>query len=386
MNIALFQYGIGNLEGGGGAERFFADFFDEYNASARSKHKLFFIIDKNSISALKRVGKLNSGKNLLHFKIFSNRLKVLLESTQLIWFILRHRIKVIHIPLYNRTYLPLLKKIDRLPAFIRPAIVIQIVNCLIPYVLSDKTHTDYTAIHTIYSPLFRELNTDGYFSWYEEFVKYAKENKPFRYEPKKIVAVHSIFADTKKFAPASPKKNQVIFAARLEQPKHPEWFVEAVHMLKEKHYTEINNWQFLLFGDGTMKPEITAMIADLKLNDILYNGAESDLSKYFNYSKIFVSCQDYENFTSLSLMEAMNAGNAIIARDVGQTGLVLHENENGIFIEPDTVEGLANAILKLIAMDPAKLADMGQKSVELMKNTHNVDNFIKQIDNFWGSL
>ncbi len=92
---------------------------------------------------------------------------------------------------------------------------------------------------------------------------------------------------------------------------------------------------------------------------------EWDLSKYFNYLRIFESCQNYENFTSLSLMEAMAAGNAIRARYVGQTSFVLKTNENGIYIKPDTVEGLVNSILKLTALEPLELDKMGKKALKL---------------------
>ncbi len=386
MNIALYQYGIGNIEGGGGAERFFADLFHEYNSSGLSKNNLYFILDNSSVSNLKKIGKLKSNRNILRFRIYSNRYKQFLETMQLIWSILRYRIKVIHVPQYNRTYLPILKNISFLPQSIRPKIVIQIVNCIIPYALNNPGHPDHKALSEIYLPLFKELKADGYFSWYEKFVEYATMNRLFKYVPRKIYAVQSIFADTKKFIPQFPKKNIIVFASRLEEQKHPEWFIEAVNILKTSHLSEIKGWQFMLFGDGSLKPKISELVQHYKLDDVLSMKIEGDLSKYFNHSRIFVSCQDYENFTSLSLMEAMAAGNAIIAREVGQTYFVLQNNVNGIFIKPDSIEGLVNSILKLITMESIQLDKMGQKSVEFMKNTHNVANFIKQIDSFWESL
>ena len=78
-NVAFLIFGVVELKGGGGAERFFADFFEIYNQS-KTKHKLYYIIDKTSIGNLNKVGKLNSIDNILNFKIVSNRFKNVLES------------------------------------------------------------------------------------------------------------------------------------------------------------------------------------------------------------------------------------------------------------------------------------------------------------------
>ena len=47
-NIAFFIYGIGDLSGGGGAERFFADFFEKYIKTDNTKFKVYYITDKDS--------------------------------------------------------------------------------------------------------------------------------------------------------------------------------------------------------------------------------------------------------------------------------------------------------------------------------------------------
>ncbi len=40
--VALFIYGINNLKGGGGAERFFADFYDDYNDLTTKNFNLYY--------------------------------------------------------------------------------------------------------------------------------------------------------------------------------------------------------------------------------------------------------------------------------------------------------------------------------------------------------
>lgn len=106
----LFMKGISSLQGGGGTERFFADFYDKYQNVFGRKFKLYFLLDKQSIVFLNEVNKLKNKTAVLIFKQMSNRLKLFLESIQINFYILFYRIDIIHIPLYDMSYIPLLKK------------------------------------------------------------------------------------------------------------------------------------------------------------------------------------------------------------------------------------------------------------------------------------
>ncbi len=385
MNIALFGYGVGNIKGGGGAERFFADFFEAYHQSDIAKFNLYFILDTNSISNLNQVNKLNSRKNILPFKIFSNRFKDRLESLQLAWLIVRHKIRIIHIPLYNRTYIPILKRIDRLPSFIRPEIIINIVNACVPEILLNATDKRYQSYYNTYMPLFKEVHVDGYFCWNQSFVDYVNKANVFTDNPKKIKAIQSRFSDTKKFTPRYPKKKTIIFAGRLVTEKKPDWFIEAAHILTTSHPDEIKGWCFILLGDGELRNQLEESVKSKNMGDTFSMKIEGDISNHINSSMIYVSCQDCDNFPSLSMAEAMSAGNAIVARNLGQTNLFVISNHNGLIIQPDSPSGLADALLKLVT-NKELTEEMGKKSIELMKNVHTIPNFIRQIDAFWESF
>lgn len=112
---------------------------------------------------------------------------------------------------------------------------------------------------------------------------------------------------------------------------------------------------------------------------------EGEMHKILNFSKLYVSCQDYDNFPSLSMTEAMAAGNAIIARNVGQTDLFVKENYNGLLLSPDSVAGLKVALLDVMK-NSDKLANMGSQSVKLVRDTHNFQNFINQLESFWNEI
>ena len=384
MNVALFIFGISELKGGGGAERFFADFFEIYNQKITG-HKLFYIIDKVSVDNLHKVGKLKTGKNILNFKTVSNRFKNTLELCQILKFIITKRIKLIHIPLYSISYIPLIKKLNSLPFFLKPKIVINIVNCYVPFALNDEQHVSHKGIKATYEPLFNNVMVDGYFCWNQNFVDYVNSKNLYPQNKKPLLyAIKSRFSDTQKFFQAE-KKNVIVFASRLDYQKHPKWFVEAIGLLNNQNPTLLNGWKFVLSGNGPLRDSLLEYVNENKLQNLIEFVIEGDLSKILNTSKVYVSCQDYDNFPSLAMAEAMAAGNAIIARNVGQTDLFVKHMKNGLVLEKDSPEGLANAIKFYLQNENLHLK-FATESVRLMKEVHTADNFIIQIDEYWDKI
>jgi len=109
------------------------------------------------------------------------------------------------------------------------------------------------------------------------------------------------------------------------------------------------------------------------------------MSEVFAESKCFVSPQDFENFPSMAMAEAMINKNAIIARNVGQTSLFVKDGINGLLIHPDSEEGLCTALEDYI-INNDKYRSFGEESLKLMQTIHTPENFIVQIDDFWASV
>ncbi len=383
-NVALFIFGVGELTGGGGAERFFADFFEIYNKK-KTKHNLYYLLDKDSVSNLNKVGKLEGKKNILNFKIVSNRFKDTLEFYQIVKYVITRGIKIIHIPLYSVSYIPLIKKLNALPSFLKPKIVINIVNCYVPYAIKDENHVSHKGIKATYQPLFNTVNVDGYFCWNQNFVDYVNaENIYFEKGKPLLYAISSRFSDVDKFYPAE-KKNIIVFASRLDFQKHPQWFVEAIDILNKQKLSALNDWKFILSGNGPLRDSLIEFVNKNKLDHLVEFVIEGDLSKLVNNSKAYVSCQEYDNFPSLAMAEAMAAGNAIIARNVGQTDLFVKHMKNGLVLEKDSPEGLANAI-KFYIKNESLHSKFAAESVRLMKEVHTAGNFITQIDSYWDKI
>jgi glycosyltransferase involved in cell wall biosynthesis len=384
--VAFFLYGLKDLKGGGGAERFFADFFERYNNDDETKFKLYFIIDNKSVLSLQEVGRLKISYSVLNFKIYSNRFKINLEFIQLLKYILLYRINIIHIPLYDKSYVPIFKKINKLIKYLRPKLVINIVNCYAAEALSDVKSIYHVEMRNTYFPLFNEVDVDGYFCWNDNFKFYLEGNlNLIKAKPIRVQSITSRFSDTVKFSPVKVKKNWIVFASRLDNQKHPEWLVNAIKLINDADVSFFNNWKVKICGNGPLREELKKYVQDQNLNHIVEFPIQGEMQKILNFSKIYVSCQDFDNFPSLSMAEAMASGNAIIARNLGQTNLFVVNGLNGILIQPDSENGLVMAIKKLVN-DFQLTESMGSESIRLMDLVHTYKNFKIQIEDFWLNL
>ena len=137
-----------------------------------------------------------------------------------------------------------------------------------------------------------------------------------------------------------------------------------------------------MYGRGDLHNEVFEALKKYNLQDLISIDINLDMTSVFEKSKCFVSTQEFENFPSLSMNEAMAAGNIIISRNVGQTELFVKDGVNGLLLKSDNPTGLADAINWFIN-NTDKHEKMATESVKLTTQVHNFENFRKQLESFW---
>ena len=198
--------------------------------------------------------------------------------------------------------------------------------------------------------------------------------------------IQSRFADTSKFKPSTTKEKVIVFASRMHFQKRPDWFIKAISILKKENFTELTNWKFHFLGDGDLSKEMEELIITKGLENLVIRKYSGDLSSIYPTTSCYVSTQDFENFPSLSMMEAMACGNAIISRNVGQTSLMVKDEENGLLLKEDSPKGLAKMLKKYITSSNEQRVGMQNESLRLVKEVHTPVSFIAQIEDFWVTL
>tara|TARA_B100001287_G_scaffold144355_1_gene121378 strand:+ start:5471 stop:6646 length:1176 start_codon:yes stop_codon:yes gene_type:complete len=384
-NVAIYLVGVNSLSGGGGAERFFADFFELYSKYDDSKYNIYFFTDQKSIYELNNVNKLLFRNcKLIKLRVFNNRFKKYLENIDMFFKIKKHSISIVHCANYNRFDFNRMIFLKQNP-FIKVKLVQNIVDCKIPYILEDKINSDYESYYERYVKHLKLINFDGVFSWYKAYVEYFKK---IDLTDTKIIFknIESRFANTDKFQPSKEKNKIIVFASRFDDQKKPNWFIEAVNILFNNQKFKNSDWKFEMYGDGPLKKHLIKLIDKYALSDIITLKSYGRLEKVFPHTSCYVSTQDYENFPSLSMMEAMASGNIIVARDVGQTDLMVKDNINGFLLKKDSPEGLSDVLRQVVSIHEQALEEMMNESIKLVKEVHNKQNFFSQIEDFWDNL
>jgi len=134
--------------------------------------------------------------------------------------------------------------------------------------------------------------------------------------------------------------------SRLVKWKKVERAINAFTIVNKKY----PKTRLVIIGDGAEKENLMELSARLELNDkIIFKGSieQNLISNYMVAADVFLSFYDLSNVGN-PLMEAMMCGKPIITLDVGDTGELIKNNENGILLPKDDLEKIPEMMSLLI--------------------------------------
>jgi len=155
----------------------------------------------------------------------------------------------------------------------------------------------------------------------------------------------------------SKKKMQIVFAGIINTQKNPAMFNEIAKILKDT-----NDAQFIWVGDGELKYYLTS-------KNILVTGwlPKQKVDEYLIGSSIYLSTSNWEGLP-FGVIEAMNAGCALVLHDVpGNRDLVINGENGYLFKNADEAVNILNKLLK----NKEIVDKMGLKSIEIVKNNYS---------------
>ncbi len=197
----------------------------------------------------------------------------------------------------------------------------------------------------------------------------------------KIVYIPSFYIDLDVFRPlAVEKKYDLVFAARLEKNKGIRSLLEAVKF-------SIFNFQFpmklLIIGSGPLKQELVRFVEQNDLRDsVFFSGwleTLNNVAQAYNSAKIFINPSLNEGGPRVTL-EAMACGLPIITTKVGLMPDIIHDDENGLFIDW-TLNDMAEKIISLLKNKELqnKFSEAGLELVKQFERNAAIKNYAEQL-------
>lgn len=200
-------------------------------------------------------------------------------------------------------------------------------------------------------------------------------------EDKLKVSIDSV--DIKKELGLSENDFIVGNIASLCKRKGQSNLIKAFHLIIDKiPYAKLI---FVGGDDPAYKKELLSLVCSLGLSDkVLFLGKRENIVDYFNIIDIFVLSSLSEGIP-LVMLEAMFMQIPVIATEVGGVSEVIANNENGILLKSNDVEGLANAILELFnnRQEQKRLACEGKRTV---LEKFSAQRYVKQLEGLYIQL
>jgi glycosyltransferase involved in cell wall biosynthesis len=161
------------------------------------------------------------------------------------------------------------------------------------------------------------------------------------------------------FAPDRPVVGAV---GRLSPEKGFDVLIRAADRLLRRGF----DFELVIAGEGGHRPELERLISDLGCSDrVLLPGHCDDPVPLFEALDAFALSSLREGLPNV-LLEAMALGVPVVATRIAGVPRVVRDGENGLLVEPGTVEGLAEALARVLADRGlgARLGAAGRATVE----------------------
>ena len=190
----------------------------------------------------------------------------------------------------------------------------------------------------------------------------------------------------------------VAIVGRLTGIKNHRLFLESVSaLMKENSDTRA---RFLIVGDGELRKDLEVMTRDFALVEhVIFTGWIRDLGPLYADLDVLAVTSNNEG-TPGAVIEAMAAGVAVIATDVGGVRELISERgnqnaelaegefeicERGILVRKGDVKGFARG-LKYLLENPEKSRDIGRRGKEYAIKNHTLERLVADMDELYQSL
>ncbi|HXF48611.1 MAG TPA: glycosyltransferase [Verrucomicrobiae bacterium] len=200
----------------------------------------------------------------------------------------------------------------------------------------------------------------------------------------KKVTLTPFGVDLEVFQPRLTKQNKdiVIGSTKSLEPVYGlEYLIRASAKLRNP------GLRLLLVGDGSLRPKLERLAAELKISDRLELAgrvAPNEIPAYLQRMDILVNPSLRESF-GVSVLEAQACEIPVIASNTGGLPEVMRDGVSGFLVPPEDVNALAEKI-ELLVSDENLRKRMGKAGREFVRKNFNWSENVKIMEKLYESL
>lgn len=155
---------------------------------------------------------------------------------------------------------------------------------------------------------------------------------------------------------------------RLSPVKGQRFLVEAMAAILSKH----RDAEMVLVGDGPERDALESLAKSLGIEkSVHFVSSVIDTNRMLSIMDVFVFPSVKEGL-GIALLEALAAGRACVASDVGGIGDILRRDSCGILVPGGDPRAISMAVTKLLE-DPAGRAAMGERGRKVVREKFSLD-------------
>lgn len=219
-------------------------------------------------------------------------------------------------------------------------------------------------------------------SRFDRFVVLTNEDKGYWGNiPNIVVIPNAAMLVGNKYSDVTEKR--VIAVGRLDYQKGFDRLIKAWKMVQQSG--RFNDWKLDIFGQGEWKDMLNRMIDDYGIaGTASINAPTKKIGDEYAKSSMLVMSSNYEGFPMV-MIEAMACGLPVVSFDFkcGPKDII-DDGKNGIIVHDGDIEGLANAMMKL--MDNQTLRKTMSENAKKVVDTYSEENVMKQWLDLFASL
>lgn len=219
-------------------------------------------------------------------------------------------------------------------------------------------------------------------SRFDRFVVLTNEDKGYWGNiPNIVVIPNAAMLVGNKYSDVTEKR--VIAVGRLDYQKGFDRLIKAWKMLQQSG--RFNDWKLDIFGQGEWKDMLNSMINGYGIaGTVSINAPTKQIGDEYAKSSMLVMSSNYEGFPMV-MIEAMASGLPVVSFDFkcGPKDII-DDGKNGIIVHDGDIEGLANAMMKL--MDNQTLRKTMSENAKKVVDTYSEENVMKQWLDLFASL